>query len=369
MDARGLAALALVGLAAACGARSSLVAPEAERGDPFCGDGLVDPGEACDDHNDVATDACVPGCLFARCGDGIVRAFVEACDDGNLVSGDGCTASCALPSCGNGIVEPGEVCDDGNGVDTDDCPSRCLPAICGDGFVHAGLEACDGGAANADSPAFLLLQGALARPVLPITRPMPLVSFYDYSSASAHTGFEEPGASKLFLYRDLAPGGLLGLVTIHGVDKNTSGQEQPPARVQMGFFGLPEGTFVAVVDDGKGEFSLLDPATAQGDWTFDNNTDGAALSGLPSPGAWVVDVVPGFLQGIERWEWVDESGETIVLDRTTTARIVALGAPSVCRLDCTIPRCGDGILDAGEVCDDGNVVSFDGCAADCRSTD
>ncbi|MDC0739713.1 DUF4215 domain-containing protein [Polyangium mundeleinium] len=369
MHARGLAVVTLLGFAVACGARSTLFAPEAERRDPFCGDGLVDPGEACDDPNEVAVDACVPGCALARCGDGIVWAFVEACDDGNLVSGDGCTATCALPSCGNGIVEPGEVCDDGNGIDTDDCPSRCLPATCGDGFVQVGVEACDAGAENADRPAFLLLQGALVRPVLPVTRPLPLVSFYDYGSASAHTGFEELGASKLFLYRDVTPNGLLGLVAVHGVDKNAGGEIQPPGRVEMSFFGLPTGTFVAASDDTKGEFSLLDPTTARGDWQFDGNTDGGALSGLLSPGAWVIDVVPSFVQGIERWEWADGSGDAIVLDRTAMVRIVALDVPSACRLDCTIPTCGDGILDAGEVCDDGNVANFDGCAADCKSTD
>lgn len=32
-------------------------------------------------------------------------------------------------------------------------------------------------------------------------------------------------------------------------------------------------------------------------------------------------------------------------------------------------RCGDGRLDPGEVCDDGNTLDGDGCAADCRSLD
>jgi cysteine-rich repeat protein len=32
-----------------------------------------------------------------------------------------------------------------------------------------------------------------------------------------------------------------------------------------------------------------------------------------------------------------------------------------------VPACGDGILDGGEVCDDGNTVGGDGCAADCSS--
>ena len=90
------------------------------------------------------------------------------------------------------------------------------------------------------------------------------------------------------MYRDLAPEGRLGLVTIHGVDKNVSGQSQPPARVEMTFFGLPAGTFVATSDDTKAEFSLIDPTTARGAWDFDGNTDGGALSGLLSPGAWVI---------------------------------------------------------------------------------
>jgi cysteine-rich repeat protein len=36
-----------------------------------------------------------------------------------------------------------------------------------------------------------------------------------------------------------------------------------------------------------------------------------------------------------------------------------------CRADCSVPRCGDAILDAGEVCDDGNQQTGDGCSG-CR---
>lgn len=37
----------------------------------------------------------------------------------------------------------------------------------------------------------------------------------------------------------------------------------------------------------------------------------------------------------------------------------------VCRPGCIAPRCGDGIIDAFEACDDGNNDDGDGCAADC----
>jgi cysteine-rich repeat protein len=41
-------------------------------------------------------------------------------------------------------------------------------------------------------------------------------------------------------------------------------------------------------------------------------------------------------------------------------------AGAACRLDCTLPRCGDGITDTSEGCDDGNLVGGDGCTRDCR---
>ncbi len=38
-----------------------------------------------------------------------------------------------------------------------------------------------------------------------------------------------------------------------------------------------------------------------------------------------------------------------------------------CRTNCQWQRCGDGIEDSDEVCDDGNTMAKDGCAADCQS--
>jgi len=44
------------------------------------------------------------------CGDGIIVPG-ESCDDGNLNGGDGCSPTCQLEGCGNGVIEPGEICD------------------------------------------------------------------------------------------------------------------------------------------------------------------------------------------------------------------------------------------------------------------
>ncbi|MFW6051652.1 MAG: DUF4215 domain-containing protein [Myxococcota bacterium] len=49
----------------------------------------------------------------------------ESCD-ANDEDGDGCRTDCTLEVCGDGIVDPGEQCDDGNTNDFDSC-KRQLP--------------------------------------------------------------------------------------------------------------------------------------------------------------------------------------------------------------------------------------------------
>ena len=362
-----LAVLALAALSS-CGARSSLPG-EGTTTTPAtsCGNGKIEGDEDCDDGDAEGTDACVVGCAFARCGDGLVHAGVEGCDDGNTVAGDACTSTCALPSCGDGIVQAGEDCDDGNLDDSDDCTSRCLFARCGDGAVHAGFEICDEGPMNADRPAILLQQGGLARWVAPVDRGQDFAAFYDKSSASGHTGFEVLGKSQLYLYRDVTTG-VLTLVSQHGIDADATGMSQPKSSVTQHFLGLPSTVTIALTDDDASEFFFDSATSVTGAWTFDGNSDGGALSGFPLPGSWSVDVVPMFTSGIDSWRFFDGAAAVeIPLAFSTTATLTAFPTPSKCRLDCTIPACGDGILDGGEICDDGNTTSGDGCSANCTT--
>lgn len=89
-----------------------------------CGDGLLSPGEACDDgdaNSATQPDACRPGCIAPMCGDGVVDSG-ETCDTDESP----CRADCT--SCGDGVVDAsnGEECDDGPANSTD-AGSRCLP--------------------------------------------------------------------------------------------------------------------------------------------------------------------------------------------------------------------------------------------------
>lgn len=368
-----------------------------------CGDGVPQPGndEACDDGNSNDDDACVFACQRARCGDGLVQLGVEQCDDGNLNENDRCTTRCAPPGCGDGTVNTRqEQCDDGNNSNTDGCLTACLLPRCGDGFVRAGVEACDDGnstdddfcdlgcrppvcgdgkragneqcdlgALNADRPAFQISQPSgtsIATDAL--VRNKSAVAFYSYSSASSHTGLERVGESRIYLYVD-SNTGRLSLVLTHGIDFNSSGQRQPASAVNMDIRDLPSGVTLDVVDDP----GLTPPEASQsgsqatGRWIFDGNSDGCVLGGLPFPGRWKVTVTPSFIAGLTTWGWVRDDGVRIPLQMTEPITIEAFDTSTFCRPDCTVPRCGDGRLNGGEVCDDGNTTGGDGCSSDCKS--
>ena len=87
-------------------------------GDP-CGDGILDPGEACDDGNIVGGDCCAADCSSTAT-DG------TSCDDG-----EGCTTAdqCTGGSCGGTVAPDGSPCDDGSQCTSDSCQGgECVSA-------------------------------------------------------------------------------------------------------------------------------------------------------------------------------------------------------------------------------------------------
>jgi cysteine-rich repeat protein len=112
-----------------------------------CGDGVVnaDCGEECDPPEaGICTSRCA---RVARCGDGVLDPG-ETCDDGNANDCDACTSACTpVTGCGDGVVCGTEACDDGGGASCDGCSATCtveVGAACGDGIVNATCgEECD----------------------------------------------------------------------------------------------------------------------------------------------------------------------------------------------------------------------------------
>ena len=98
-----------------------------------CGDSYTNTqaGEACDDGNLIDTDSCTDECaVIPPCGDGVVDPGQE-CDDGP--GSATCDADCTATSCGDGFANPlaGEACDDGNAVNDDTCSDDCTIPVCG----------------------------------------------------------------------------------------------------------------------------------------------------------------------------------------------------------------------------------------------
>ncbi len=65
--------------------------------------------------------------LAGNCGNGVLNPG-EQCDDGNRKDGDGCSQLCKT-ICGDNIQAGGEECDDGNTKDGDTCSSKCVLTV------------------------------------------------------------------------------------------------------------------------------------------------------------------------------------------------------------------------------------------------
>ena len=132
---------------------------------PICGDGVVAPGEQCDngDRNQGGYNECTAECrLGPYCGDAKVEEGIEECDNGENddeygLGDGGCGPDCKVPGrCGDGVVQSSydEECDDGDAnLGTTDptegyggCMANCRRGgYCGDGQTN-GAEQCDDGA-------------------------------------------------------------------------------------------------------------------------------------------------------------------------------------------------------------------------------
>jgi len=94
-----------------------------------CGNGVLDPGETCDDGyagNSNVDGKCTLACQLAVCGDGLVWQGHEDCDLGPNNNDDlygGCTTQCqAGPACNDGQIQGPEECDNGSDNGTGKTP-------------------------------------------------------------------------------------------------------------------------------------------------------------------------------------------------------------------------------------------------------
>ncbi|MBX5482374.1 MAG: DUF4215 domain-containing protein [Myxococcaceae bacterium] len=331
-----------------------------------CGDGVVVGNELCDDGNGTSGDGCSSTCLVengyacsgspsacaAVCGDGNVIVSEEACDDGNTLSGDGCSAACTVepgftctqttpsscaPICGDGLVKGSEGCDDSHPGGGDGCSALCevepgysctgepsvCSSVCGDGVRTPG-EQCDDGngqAGDCCSPACTIESGCELEP-----------NDTD-ATANAFSSVSVAGNVKAFL-------------SPTATDKDVFGVSVPAnARLIAETVDGPLGAQCAA----KQIDTQIAVRDAMGGAVF----DAAGTADDLGPGNWCSRFVSEPLA----------AGAYFV----EVARSPQGGPVNDYALTVTVqpPVCGNGEVEAGESCDDGNVVSGDGCSSLC----
>lgn len=271
---------------------------------PVCGDGVLSPGEQCDDgQNAGGYGACGDGCILGeRCGDGTVNG-PEACDNGINMSAygtNGCAPGCVTPpSCGDGAVQTvfGESCDNGiNDNAYGGCTEDCLRAPwCGDGRIQEGEEECDDG----------LNDGS---------------------------------------YNNCAPGCVQGLRCGDGLVQSEFGETCDDGNVVSG-----DGCSPNCRDEGGCGDAVVDRLV--GEVCDDGVNDGGYGECAPE-----CVLGPHCGDGVVQrdFELCDDS--------------VNDGGYGECAAGCVLgPRCGDGIVQSAyEECDDGNDIENDKCTKACK---
>jgi cysteine-rich repeat protein len=363
----------------------------------LCGNGAVDPGEECDNgalNDDTKSGSCRTNCKNPYCGDG-VRDVNEQCDFGSAngdISGSPCRSSCVLPQFGDGVVDPEEDCDDRNLINGDGC-SATGRFECGNGR-RDGVEQCDNGAENARLPNSCRPQGyKVGSQDLSCTNPF------------CGDGIIDDGEQ----CDDGANNG-------NGVNRCRTN-----CRLPYCGDGIIDDQYGEVCDDG------LLTANPNNDWKlagcsvtcqpnacrlchgptfslaniFDRTSPVATYSGslseppCPETVKWYVFTKPGSISAAQYAIFsaaLLPGGNTRgvqPLNKRTVAWTATAGAtcgncvvegteecdqgdnnanvPDKCRVNCVKPKCGDGILDSGEACDNGALNSPTGaCTTQCK---
>ena len=304
-----------------------------------CGDGVEQTGEACDEgdaNSDEAPNACRTDCALPSCGDGVPDdAYGEACDDGGRESGDGCSADClaevgATPAAAGDLVvaeimkEP---------VAVAEAAGEWLE-IANPGPAALDLDGCVIGDLSGDAH-LIDAGGAL------IVQPGDRVVLAANGDPLASDGVP---ADYVYDRAELALDDFDEVIL-------TCGEIVIDAVLYDPFFYPHEPGRSLSLDPGLEDATSNDAATAwcpgEGIYgSYNRGTPGAPNDPCPASG-------------------VCGNGDPEPGEQCDTGILNSDVRPDRCRTDCTLPRCGDRVVDGGEACDDGNDSDGDGCSGLC----
>ncbi|MFN8545953.1 MAG: hypothetical protein U0807_17355 [Candidatus Binatia bacterium] len=288
----------------------------------------------------LTQDGTLPVCRSGVCGDGTLDPG-EACDDGDSTSCDGCSASCRVEGCGNGVVECTEQCDLGgqNGVPGSGCDAFCRTVTVAGVLYIPGRPRGSVGC---------FLEVGVQNPSGDVRN--------GYASSTQTCVDGDPLCD--------ADGVNDGVCTFHLTScLHVTDPRLPDCRIlSVTSVDLKRPSLPAPADavDATNAQALASSLLA-----FQTNilTDGSVLqSHNPDPRADVctapVAVRVPHAPGARARRRINIETRDLPLRRSrNVVRLVCENNPAVC---------GNGVVEVGEVCDDGNRASCDGCNADCR---
>ena len=339
-----------------------------------CGDGVLNPtAEACDDGNVDPGDGCDATCMF-ECGNGVIEG-TETCDDGNRMRGDGCDGWCTIepghscvnePStctgvCGDGIVADGEECDDGDTVSNDDgCAADCTVEL-GWNCTNRELQVTQY-AFNTDyiDPTRVLMANGGVRYSIDIPDSyVPQAStLLSASKLTLGPGWDGPAPSIAGFH--------------HGVFAQLPLEDAtPPADLAT---ALADGNYVDITMQWDPEVDAqlkfvqmrLEPGETR---TLYSSLDGFAAEIDTITNGTAAPVTVNFDLGALEDTSIGETTFRVYLYGSSIRFDDFLVYPNV--LECTMPAhftasvCGNGTVESGEICDDGDADNDNACSNNC----
>jgi cysteine-rich repeat protein len=269
------------------------------------------------------------------------------------------------PACGNGIVEGEEQCDDGNNVDTDACTSECRDAFCGDGIVWEGEEDCDdGNDDDTDGCSSTCMEASCGDGIV-----------QGGEECDDGNNVNTDGCLNNCSAAACGDGVLCGSLT-DCTTGPTGGAEDCDDGGRVSGDGCSDVCGIEFCGDG-----VVNNNTEECDDGAENGTGPnqcrAGACTLPVCGDEIVDNAPEFGETCDPPDGVLCDDNCMLLscgngvlddgEECDDGEGNSDTTPDACRTDCTSPGCGDTIVDTGEQCDDGNSNPNDDCTDTCQN--